>query len=360
MKTSASRRLLPKLIMGVGFVVIQLMSTGLAQAAGTPLSLVTSPLPISLQTTPGSTVTTDIRVQQNGASTQELQVTLMKFGAYGDSGRPQLMDRGPNDSYFNWVSFSETKFAAAPNVWQDIKMTIHVPKSAAFDYYYAVVFSRVGDNARQTGDTNSIQGGSAVLVLLTAQVPWAKQSMSLTSFTAAHKIFEFLPATFSVKFSNTGNIHLVPQGDIFITQGNKQIASLDINSEQGNILPNTYRAYPVQWTDGFPHYEIKTAGGKVLLNKDGTDKMQLTWNNGSAGSSTIVPHLRFGEYTASLVAAYQNAQGVDVPLTASLTFWVIPWRFLLAVLAILLLVGVGVYAMVRGTLRGAKRLSRKR
>jgi hypothetical protein len=353
-------RVFCQLTLGMLIVAGQMWPVGEALAAsGQPLDLVTSPLPISLQTTPGTTVTTNIRVQQDEPTTQDLQVTLMKFGAYGTTGRPALMAQGPGDTYFNWVSFSQTKFEAPSNVWENIKMTIKVPKTAAFDYYYAVVFSRVGDNSRHSGEVNSIAGGSAVLVLLTAQVPYAKLKMSLASFTATHKIFEFLPVNFNVTFNNTGNVHLVPEGDVFITQGGHQVASLDINEEQGNILPGSERAYPVQWIDGFPHFEDQTVDGHVVI-KNNIDQTHLVFNNGGASSTSFVPHLRFGEYKANLVAAYTNEQGIDVPITASLTFWVIPWRFLLGVLLVLLFIGFGVYATIRGTLRGAKRLSRRK
>src|SRR5690606_33806208 len=80
------------------------------------LHLTTSPLPISLQTTPGKSVSTQLRIQNSGTETEELQVGLLKFSANDTSGQPRIMDPEPGDEYFDWVTFSEDRFVAEPKV----------------------------------------------------------------------------------------------------------------------------------------------------------------------------------------------------------------------------------------------------
>ena len=326
--------------------------------AGRPLNLITSPLPIDLSTKPGTTVSTDLRIKQSDGAPEELQVSLLKFGAYGDQGKPELLDRGPGDDYFDWVKFDKTHFTAPSDVWQTIHMTINVPKDAANGYYYAVTFTRVGDAVRQTGETNAVAGGTAILVLLNAEVPNQKRTLDLTTFTANHKFYEFLPASFNIKFHNTGNIHLVPDGDVFITKGNSQVATLDINAEQGNILPNSYRIFTTDWEDSWPHFAPVVKDNKDVLNKKGAIEEHIVFANGAPNASAVVPHFRIGKYTAHLLAVYDNGSR-DVPIEATLTFWVIPWRFLLVVLAVALLVGFGIWMLVRGTWRGVSRFGRR-
>ena len=339
-----------------------LMPVAAGAAESKPLNLVTSPLPISLSVAPGAVVTSDLRVKQAGPNTEHLKVTLMKFSAFGDEGKPRLLDRGPGDDYFDWVKFDKPAFDAPSNVWQNIKMTISVPKSAAFGYYYAVVFSRAGDDKAPTGEaqpTAAYNGGSAVLVLLDAKVPNAKRELSLASFATKHRVYEFLPSEFDVKLKNTGNVHAVPHGNIFIMSGNKQVASLDLNDAQGNILPGSGRLFPIEWQDGFPHNEKVTEDGKVKLDKHNNPVMHLVWSNGGGGASEVAPHLRFGYYTAHLFAVYDDGTR-DVPMEATVGFWVIPWRFLLAVLLVILLIGAGVYAATRGAVRGVRTIGRRK
>lgn len=339
---------------GLGVMLVWLLvPVGvLAADESKPLTLQTSPLPISLAVDPGKSVSTNLRVKQSGSETERLKVTLMKFGAFGEEGKPQLLDRQPGDDYFDWVKFDRPEFDAPPNVWQTVRMTIAVPKTAAFGYYYAVVFSRVGDDVRRSGRTNSLSGATAVLTLLDVRSPNAKRTLELTSFGAEHRIYEFLPAKFNVKLANTGNVHGVPHGNVFIMKGKKQIATLSLNGGGGSMLPNSKRIYPVSWTDGFPLYKPLEVEGKVKLDKNGKQVQQLTWDWSQANK------FRMGRYTAHLFAVYDDGSH-DVPIEAVLSFWVIPWRFLLAVLVVVFLVGFGIYSSLRGMLQGVKRGTRR-
>ncbi len=324
-----------------------------------PLVLETSPLPISLVADPGTTVTTDIRVKQAGPGDAKLQVKLQKFGAFGDQGKPKLMDPEPGDEFVKWVKFDKTEFDAPANVWQTVHMTISLPKTAAFGYYYAAVFSRVGDDVHRDNRTNSIAGATAVLVLLEARNPNANRTLVLKSFASIHRIYEFLPSSFNVSLDNTGNVHAVPHGDVFIKQNGKQIGVLPINAGGGNILPQSVRIFPAKWTDGYPAFQDVLVNGSVKIDNKGHQVQALSWN---AGGNNPFSKIRMGKYTAELFAVYDNGHN-DVPIEATLTFWVIPWRFLLAVLVVVVLVGLGVYLMVRGTLRRVthrlKRLRRR-
>lgn len=345
-------------LVALGWMLVQTVGSGTAVAAESrPLNLITSPLPINLAIEPGKSISTDLRVKQAGGDTQRLKVSLMKFAAYGDEGKPRLLDRGPGDAYFDWVKFDKTQFDAPSNVWQSVHMTINVPKDAAFGYYYAVVFSRAGDDARQEGNTNAINGGTAVLVLLDAKVPGAKRTVALDSFTSEHRLYEFVPSKFNIKFRNTGNVHVVPTGNVFITKGKSPLSTLPINAELGNILPGSKRIYTSKWNDGYPHGEPVIEDGKTKIDDNNREVTHLVYTNGD--SKDITPHFRMGKYTAHLFAVYDDGTR-DIPLEAEVSFWVIPWRFLLALLAVALLIGFGIYGLVRGTLRNAVKLGRKK
>lgn len=296
-----------------------------------PLSLMTSPLPLNVVTKPGQTVTADLRVKNNGAQPEVLKVELLKFGAAGDTGRPQLMEREPADLYFNWISFSETNFTAEPNVWKTIKMTIKAPKEAAFGYYFAVLFSRAVPD-RPTGNQSAVEGGVASLVLLNVDAPGSRREAKVAELVATQKVYEFLPAKFTVKLRNAGNVHVSPAGTMFIKRGDAQVAAVNFNDERGNILPGTDRIFEMNWADGFPAYVEKGTGSEVTRT--------LEWD------FSKIQKLRFGKYTATLVAVYDDGQR-DVPIEAVVSFWVIPWRILGVILLIVLLVGVGIWGLVR-------------
>lgn len=332
----------------LGTVAFVWLLSPLASLAATPtegLSLNTSPLPINLVAKPGTTVTTQLRVMNSGTQTDNLQVGLMKFSSYGESGKPILEDRGPGDSYFDWVHFSEPTFVAEPKVWKTITMTINVPKSAAFGYYYAVTFARVAQaDTPSVAHQTVVHGATATLVLLEAQVPNAKRQVDVLSFLAEHGIYEFLPASLNVRLHNSGNVHVAPGGNIFISQGGKVVSTLGINAERGNILPNSNRIFSSQWTDGFPNYVTKTLNGAAVLDKKGQVVRELKWDLSN------VANLRMGHYTARLMMAYDNGTR-DVPIEATVSFWVIPWRLLGAGLLIAALVLFGLISLGRSLWR---------
>ncbi len=309
-----------------------------AQSDTGALNLTTSPLPISLTAKPGETITTELRVKNSGTKTEVLKVGLMKFSAVGEEGKPQLDDRQPGDDYFDWVSFSENQFVAQPNEWKSITMTVAVPKTAALGYYYAVTFSRA--NPETAIDKNAqVRGGTATLVLLDVLSPNAKRQAKLTDFHTTRKIYEFLPVTFVIKLANTGNIHLAPSGTIYIKRGKQQIDTIPVNTTKGNILPKSSRVFTVQWDDGYPVYKTKEAGGTTVL-KNGQPVMTLHWDNGKLGK------LRFGKYTANLLMTYDDGTR-DVPLEASVSFWVVPWRLLAVFIGIpAVLLAIIIYLVV--------------
>lgn len=314
------------------------LAPALAAPPSDGINLTTSPLPVSLTANPGQTISTDLRIQNSSSQTQRIKVSLMKFSAYGETGKPALQERAPGDDYFDWVSFSPSVFDAPPNQWMSVKMTIAVPKTAAFGYYYAVVFSPA--DQKPTGKGNVYLGSTAILVLLDVNSPNAKRSAKVVDFKVDKKIYEFLPVNFSVRIHNDGNVHLQPAGSIYIKRGSKQVAVVDFNPQHGSILPNSYRVYNSSWNDGFPVYVAKTQDGKVVLDKNDKPVQQLNWD------FTKVPHLKFGRYTANLLAVYDNGNR-DVPMEASLSFWVVPWRLIVFAILIPLVPALIVYFIMR-------------
>jgi hypothetical protein len=290
-------------------------------------------------------------VQNSGTETAKLKVSLKKFKADGATGQPQLADREAADTYFDWVSFSPARFTAEPQQWKEVAMTIKVPSDAALGYYLAPVFSL--DTAGQDkpeANASQLQGATAVLVLLDVQVPGEKKQLEISSFSANKKLYEYLPANFTVKIKNSGDIHLKPAGSIFITKGKKTIATLNINPNGGNILPKSSRNFETAWSDGFPVFEVKRVNNEIQTGKDGKPIQELKWNFAHAN------RLRFGHYTAHLIMTYDNGER-DVPVEASVSFWVVPWGLILLIIAIPTIPAVLVYLIMKHRFKrqGSKR-----
>jgi hypothetical protein len=332
----------PVLLLLLGFLLLPLTASALTPTEGINLQI--SPLPIELTTKPGTSTSADLRVRNAGSQPERLQIRLLKV-TEDDNGGVHLTPPGKTDDWANWVSFSRNVFDAPPNQWQTINMTINVPKNAAFGYYFAVEYMRANENTPQPGQT-AAQGAVATFILLNADAPGASRAAQVVSFTADRKSYEFLPANFSVKIRSTGNVHVAPHGNIFISRGSKQIGSIDINSAQGNILPNSSRYFSSSWNDGFPVYVTKTKDNQPVIGKDGKAVQTLKWDFSHAN------RLRFGHYTAHLVMVYDNGQR-DVPIEATVSFWVIPWRLVGAAIFILVVPPLAVYLIMKRRMKRA-------
>ena len=330
------------LLLVIALLAVQ--SPGAHAAEG--FNVITSPLPIKLSTEPGKTVKTELRIKNQGTQAVGIKVGLMKFGATGDTGQPNLFDLTSKDKYASWVHFSPEQFTAQPNVWNSITMTIDVPADAALGYYMAVTFSPA--NQPGTKDVTNLKGSAATLLLLDVKSPNTKRVLELVDFSADHKLYEYLPASFNIKVRNKGNIYLPPVGNIFIMRGNKTVDTLDFNAAGGSVLPQSNRVFTVPWKNGFPAYKDRLVDGKPVPDEHGRLKQDLKWD------FTQADKLRFGKYTAKLLIAYDDGRQ-DVPLESTLTFWVVPWKLLLVLIVLLAIIGFGTFTLARSTLRKAKR-----
>jgi hypothetical protein len=341
------------------FAIILLAVFGLssithAQTSTGDLRLTTSPLPINLKVTPGYSTTANIKIKNDGLATENIKVSLMKFKADSLSGAPLLSERQPGDDFFDWVTFSENTFSLPVNEWKTITATFNVPTTASFDYYYAIVFTRAQDEVKQGDRQTVIVGGTATLVLLEAVVPNAKREIKVTDFSVDKNMFEFLPATFTVKLQNSGNVHVAPRGNIFISKGDdKDIAMLEVNPAQGSILPDSPREFQAQWAEGFPIYVPKQADGKAVLDANGKPMQELKWDFKDTSK------LRWGKYTAKLLLVFDDGKK-DVPIEAAVTFWVMPWRLIIYGIAIPLIPALGVYFFMKWRFKKLKKSLNKK
>lgn len=320
--------------------------------AANGFNISTTPVVSTLTTKPGVPTNVKIQVRNNNAATEKIKANILRFTSNNEDGSPQLIQPEANDEFVSWVKFSEQVFSAEPNVWRTIDVTINPPASAAFGYYYAVVFSRDDATSDQTKVTN-LAGAVAVPILLDVNAPGEVRKAEITKFTSNKNVFEFLPSKLTVEMKNTGNTHVAPRGNVFITKGGKNVGMLEVNQSKGNILPNTSRQFTAEWNDSWPVYKLNEVDGKVVL-KDGKQTSKLNWGNFNPSK------IRFGKYHAKVAMVYDDGTS-DVSAEAELDFWIIPWRILAVLLVVILVLGAGVWVLVVRPLRkGIKKLPTKR
>lgn len=300
------------------------------------MNLTLSPVSLALEAEPGTTVTTTIKVRNNSSTAENLRVSFGSFTADESGEKPKLLDPGPGQEYLQWMTADPGTFTANPGEWTNIKLTFSPPASAGLGYYYAVYISREQQQVN-AGET-MVQGSPAILVLATVKSPYTKRQLELSSFSVTQPWSEYLPQTFQVTIKNTGNIHVVPIGNIFIDgQGKKDLAVLSLNPSASAVLPQSARTFSVTWYDGFP---VKTRTDKIEQPASVIQFASLDWDIAKVNT------FRYGSYTAHLLLAYDNGER-DVPIESFVNFWIIPWKLMLAGLLVILLAVIGLTSIVR-------------
>ncbi len=294
---------------------------------GTNLSV--SPVFLNLATDPGENVSSSIEVTNNNNFTEYLELDIVKFELIDNGNGLRLEDVDAGDEFVDWVAFKEKRFSIGANEHKKVNFSITPSKDAALGYYYAVVVKRINE---VKGDAApAVAGYPAVPLILEVRSPNATRELQLVDFKTNTILYEYLPTNFELKVKNTGNIHIIPVGDIFIDWGGaKNIGMVRANPGRSNVLPNSERTITASWDDGFivvsPKLDSK---GVTVKNSKGATIYTTKWD------FTKVPKFRIGKYTAHLLLVYDSGKR-DVPLEATVSFWVIPWRLILVALAILL------------------------
>ncbi len=298
-----------------------------------------SPSPLVAEVKPGQTKDIELKIRNAGTEAEELKIESRKFSVNRTTGEVLLDDSAPSE-IAPWVSYSAPKFKVAPGEWFTQKIRVSLPKESGFSYSLALVISRA-QNQQIVSSGRLIKGSVAVFTLLNVDRPGATKKLEITDFKASQSVYEYLPASFTTSFRNTGNTIVQPSGNIFIQRSStdsEPIATLPVNDKGGYLLPDTPRTLETDWSTGFPVFQTTTTVG-------GDKKTDLVWD------WSKLTDFRIGPYTAKLVAVYNDGQR-DVPIEKEISFWVLPWRTML-------IIGVAVAALAYLRHKQIERKTRK-
>lgn len=290
-----------------------------------------SPILFDFSAKPGDTIKNKIRLRNNNTQDLPVSIKINHLTPDGKNGEGIFKDINSTDDFPTWVHLEQTNATARGQEWLDIPFTINIPAEARFGYYYAFVIEPNTENTTLTKTPNTtLSGGVAIPILLKIESDDAQAAANMLSFQTSKKLYEYPPVDFQTEIQNTGNVHVKPRGNIFIsTKNKKDIAVLEINPEKGAILPNSQRIFSASWAEGFVTREPIIQDGETKLDQNGQPKTKITfhWDK--------ITSLRFGHYTAKIVMAFDDGSQ-DVVLEKETDFWVIPYTFIIVVLLLII------------------------
>lgn len=224
---------------------------------------------------PGKVTTRTLRVINPVAKEVTLYPRALDFHTDNDKGQPSFFtpkDKTSRWTMSQWITFSKPFIRVTPGEDEKFEVTITVPENAdPGGHYAAVLFSTEPPTLDQ--DVSQIGVVGLVGTLLLAKVPGdIVERLTLEEFVAP-RILIAPPANFSVLFSNTGNIHLRPKGELKIRNWfGDTSAAIKINEGEGNVLPDSKRRFETTWNFSWKAIGKYTATTALYY---GTEEKQL-------------------------------------------------------------------------------------
>lgn len=301
-----------------------------AAANNSGQALEIGPPVINLSANPGETVKAQISLRDISNSKLVVTNEINDFVADGENGAPKILLNQTEPSPYSiksWIT-PLPQFTLVPKQVQQLRVTVKVPANAAPGGYYGVIrFTGTPPDLEGTGVSLSASLGALVLLTVKGDVKEevTVEQFALTKDGKTGGIFESAPNGVMERFKNTGNIHEQPVGQVDIKDmfGNLVGTVIVNNPSPRNILPGSIRKFD-QPLD-------KAIGNKWL----------------------------FGSYTATLTANYGVNNQV---LTATTTFWVIPYTLVAIIIIALIVIFALLYFGIRrynqyiiGQARGRRR-----
>jgi hypothetical protein len=325
-KTPGQRWIKHRYIAAILALAISLLPAGHTYAQSSEeFNIQVSPSPMVVTLTPGKSQVAVLTVRNLSTHPETLVPELSGFHLDAKTNQVKL-DQSPPANMGQWASFNRASLSLAPGATGTLDITYNTPSDVGFSYTAAITLSRAKDVSAQPGA--NLKAKVVVFNLVNIDRSDAKRELSITSLKASKGTYEFLPAKFELTIQNKGNVIDQPNGSLFLQRSfdsTDPIATIAVNKLGGYILPNSSRTFELEWAAGFPAYST---------DKQGKNSLNWDWRNAN--------QLRIGKYNAKAVVVYSDGQR-DVPLTASVDFWVIPWRLLGILLLILIILAMGLF-----------------
>ena len=272
--------------------------------AQSSLGLTAIPPRLEITINPNEVITKTIKVRNESNSERFINTTIKDILVTDNKGTPiQLEKDSQLDNRWaaaSWIQTSPSQFKLEPGETKGIQLTIIAPENALPGGHYAVVLHSPKNEAvlNQSGTTINTNVGSLIYITIPGDI---HQSARVSKFLIP-EFSEYGPIDIKSTIINLSDIHIFPIGHIAITNFfNKNTANIPLKS--ANIFPNANRLF-----------------------QNTLDKKWL-----------------FGRYKAQLQSSFgSNGQA----LIATAFFWVIPWRLILLVSTIIILL-IALYKLTR-------------
>lgn len=209
-----------------------------------------------------------------------------------------------------WITVDKDTITLESNKNTKLRYTINVPLDVTEGEYHAQIFliSQAAENNQGSITFANLAAGTPILLQVGDEFV---ENAELLRFTTDKKSYEKINIDFLTQIKNLGDTHISPAGEIVVQNIFKQeVARIPFNRNKQSLLRDNIGNYVDNWNQ-----------------------------SGYLSPSKV---LAIGPMKANIIVTYRSIAPGFAVLSAETTFWIIPWKIIIAVF-VLLLTGIIVY-----------------
>ncbi len=278
-----------------------------------PLSIGTAPTHEKLQLEPGEVYDDNFTVWNLETSAITYYIKVSSFRQIQNQPGSAIFLTEEEDaknpySATDWVDVEAETIELIPNRNVTVEYTITVPEELALGEYSAEIYFISESAEKQSATATYSLLSSGIPILITIGDEFA-ESAEVLDFYSTKKIYEKPNFTTLVtRIQNFGDTHITPKGDIVLTNlFNQEVGRIIFNGTNQSILRDNSGIYQSNWD----------------LNE--------YINDGK---------LAVGPITAETIILYRRTNPGFSVLSATTSFWIIPWKLIILILTVIIVVYV--------------------
>ena len=228
------------------------------------MSLTVTPPLFQFTLTPGETWASSIKVVNGNDYDLTVYATPIYFESTGENGKGRYVPLSVEDnatsthSLAGWVDITDGPILVPRGQSKRIPFFITAPEKAEPGGHYASIL--IGTRPPDTKGSSEVKVSSMISALLFARVSGdIIEEGRIREFSTEETLYETPEAHFTLRFENTGNVHVLPRGSIIIyNMWGKERGRIDVNREAnfGNVFPGAIRNFSFDWVGESNFYDI--------------------------------------------------------------------------------------------------------
>lgn len=230
---------------------------------------VTPPL-FQLSVLPGGIWQSSVKVVNANPYPLTVYAEVVNFQGMGSGGQGQfipVLEDDEKTTFAEWITITRGPHIIPPEQTADITFFAEIPENAAPGGHYAAIL--ISTEEPKKSDSVSVLTSQVVTSLLFLRVEGdVHEEGAIREFRTEHTFLNRPETEFLLRFENKGNVHILPRGDITITNmWGKERGVIPINnkSNYGNVLPESVRNFTFLWKSDFTFADIGRYKAEVTL-----------------------------------------------------------------------------------------------